>query len=110
VSDLFDAFPPPDDCGPYRGALPAQRHSHTSVAAAEMAAGGAETERRRVLEYIRAQGVAGATDDEVQQALGMPGNTQRPRRRELQKAGLVRITPRTRMTASGRMASVWVAA
>lgn len=66
----------------------------------------ASTLRARVLAHIEASG--GATDEEIQVALGMDGNTERPRRRELEQQS--RIVPQgTRQTASGRQAVVWVA-
>lgn len=89
---------------------PAQRHSPTSVAAAEGIEPRAETLRRAVLEFLRQRGEQGATDEEIQDALAMPGNTARPRRRELQMAGLVVDSGNTRETRSGRQAVIWVAA
>lgn len=47
-------------------------------------------QQRRVLEYIELRGVHGATDVEIQKALRLRGDTQRPRRRELEQAGLIR--------------------
>jgi hypothetical protein len=49
----------------------------------------------------------GGTDEELQDALGMNPNTQRPRRIELVERGLVRDSGRTRKTKSGRRATVW---
>jgi hypothetical protein len=65
--------------------------------------------RRQVLEFIRQQGAVGATDSEVQLGLSMNGDTERPRRRELQLAGLIADSGQTRSTPSGRAAVVWVA-
>ena len=64
-----------------------------------------------VLEYIRRQGIYGATDQEI--AIGLAGvvsgeNTVRPRRGELQKDGHIRKRG-TRKTRAGRQATVWVA-
>lgn len=89
--------------------LPAQRHSPTSVAAAEAAKPLAATYRAILLEHIRSRGIQGVTDEEAQIDLGMDQNTQRPRRVELVRAGLVRDSGRTRRTRSGRQAVVWVA-
>ena len=88
---------------------PAQHHSETSVAAAEQIKPKAETLRARVLYYLRCCGERGATDEEIQLALGMGGSTQRPRRTELQSAGLIVDSGRKRETVSKRAAVVWVA-
>jgi len=58
----------------------------------------------RVLKYIQQRGVSGATDKEVQSALNMRGDTQRPRRRELEQAGLIREADNQRHGCK-----VWVA-
>ena len=81
----------------------------TSKAAAKAIEPSAEVLRGQVLAYIRSQGERGATDEEIQQALEMQGNTERPRRGELVEAGLVKKSDATRKTSSGRAASVWVA-
>jgi hypothetical protein len=39
----------------------------------------------------------------------MAGSTERPRRRELEEAGWIRDSGRTRKTASGHDAIVWLA-
>ena len=88
---------------------PYQRHSPTSRAAAETVEPRVATLRRAVLDALRAAGEAGLTDEEMQTRLGMGGNTQRPRRVELERGGLVRDSGRTRRTRGGREAVVWVA-
>jgi hypothetical protein len=50
----------------------------------------------------------GLTDEEQQRLLEMNPSTQRPRRIELARRGLV-VTCGTRRTASGRNADVWKA-
>lgn len=85
---------------------PYQRHSDTSKAAAREIATDAGTLRERVYAYLLSC-PDGATDQEIQNALGMDPNTQRPRRVELVRAGRVRKTERTRKTTSGRAAAVW---
>lgn len=90
--------------------LPFQRHSETSRAAALAAEPAAASMRGRVLAALRQAGPAGLTDDEMQVRLAMNPSTQRPRRVELARAGLVVETDRTRETRGGRAASVWVAA
>lgn len=86
---------------------PAQRHSETSVAAAEAIKPDKESLRRHLLEWLQERGLTGATDEEAQDALGMDGNTERPRRRECEDAGLVRDSGTKRRTRSGREAVVW---
>lgn len=86
---------------------PAQRHSPTSIAAAEQIGPSLNTLRERVYRCILSCGPI--TDDGIQAALAMSGNTERPRRRELQQAG--RIIPNgTKPCASGRQAVAWVVA
>ena len=48
----------------------------------------------------------GATDDEIQAALGLTGNTERPRRWELFKADLIYAAGH-RVNARGRKCAVW---
>lgn len=93
--------------------LPFQPHSETSHDAAEKAEPHAGTERARVLAHLESVGTYGATDEEIQIALGMNPSTQRPRRVELQKAGQVEEACNVfgqklqRKTTSGRNAQVW---
>lgn len=61
--------------------------------------------QRLVLELLRAN-PDGLTDEEQQLRLGMNPSTQRPRRIELARRGLV-VEAGTRRTSSGRMATVW---
>ena len=89
--------------------IPAQSHSETSVAAAELIEPHAGSLRAQVLDCIRKFSPLGITDDGIQQALGMNPSTQRPRRIELVAAGLVADSGRTRNTISGRQATIWVA-
>lgn len=89
---------------------PAQRHSETSMAAAEAIRPSAATLRMKVLGFIVARGGDGATDEEVQAALRLEGSTQRSRRVELVDAGLVKDSGATRATRKGRRAAVWIAA
>jgi transcription initiation factor IIE alpha subunit len=60
--------------------------------------------QRKVLELLRA--TPGLTDEEMQKRLGMNPSTQRPRRIELARRGLI-VTSGTRKTSSGRNADVW---
>lgn len=95
---------------PYRGHAPFVSGSITS----EMAAGDIQetthTLRLKVLAFIKSRGAQGATDEEIQTALAMTGNTERPRRRELYLAGKIKQAGFNRKTKSGRAAVVWVAA
>ena len=63
--------------------------------------------QRQVLELLAAT-PDGLTDEEQQRLLGMNPSTQRPRRIELARRGLV-VEAGTRRTESGRMATVWKA-
>ena len=63
---------------------------------------------KRVLEFLTACAAEGATDSEIQEALNLPGNTERPRRRWLVEHGYARDSGETRPTPSGRPAVVWV--
>jgi hypothetical protein len=83
--------------------------SDTSRAAAKAIRGHLTTLEQRVLDAIKAAGDHGATDEELQRALGMNPSTQRPRRGELVGANLVRDSGRTRLTVSKRKATVWIA-
>jgi hypothetical protein len=88
--------------------LPFQRHSATSRSAAESVVN-AGTLMARVFDHIEGCGERGATDEEIQVALSLPGSTQRPRRIECADAGLIVKADFTRATQSGRQAVVWVA-
>jgi hypothetical protein len=81
----------------------------TSFAAAVAVVPDVQTLREEVYQYMWRAGPEGRTDEENQIGLKMTGNTERPRRRELQDAGRIFSTSRTRLTSSGRRAVVWVA-
>lgn len=83
------------------------RGSATSAAAAAGVRDSAETQRGRVLDALREAGRRGLTDEEMQGVCGIEGNAQRPRRRELEKAGLIERSGETRAGRSGRDADVW---
>jgi transcription initiation factor IIE alpha subunit len=85
---------------------PSVRGSRTSADAADSLDGPTlNALQRRVLELLQAT-PKGLTDEEMQTRLGMNPSTQRPRRIELARRGLV-VEAGTRRTASGRMATVW---
>lgn len=89
--------------------LPSVRGSETSEAAAEEALPNAGTQRRRLWDFLEERGEKGATDEEMQEHLGMNPSTQRPRRVELVERGLVYDSGEKRDTRSGRKAVVWKA-
>lgn len=88
--------------------LPYIRGSATSAAAAARIAPKAGTKRAQVLDCIKTFG--GLTDEQIQQLIPMSANTQRPRRVELAKAGLIKDSGKTRTTMGGDQAVVWVVA
>lgn len=99
--------PPPADS--LWAAPPSHRNApETSRQAADRIAPTAATLRAKVLDAILAA-PDGMTDEEQQNALGMNGSTQRPRRGELVAAQLVADSGRRRKTRSGAMAVVWTA-
>jgi hypothetical protein len=87
----------------------------TSVAAAHAVEDGKEAQRHAVLEAIRSAGDRGATDDEVQTALALDGNSERPRRWELWKLNRIDVLRDSsgatvkRHTRTQRRAIVWIA-
>ena len=81
--------------------------SRTSQEAAVSIEPTAGTLRAKVLDYLRK---GRDTDEGIQFALNMNPSTERPRRIELQKAGLVVDSGDRWTTASGRKAVVWRAA
>lgn len=88
------------------------RGSETSKEAAIAAEPKALTQRRKVLNILRYHQRnfrEGLTDHQMQELLHMNPSTQRPRRVELVKAGLVKDSGRFDITPSGRRAVVWVA-
>lgn len=94
---------------PPRVEAPAHRNApRTSHDAARAIEGVADTLRAKVWALLRERGEYGATDQELQDALGLPSNTQIPRRWELVNAGDVIASKRTRKTRAGRRATVWV--
>lgn len=93
---------------PYGGHPPSVPRE-TSIAAAISIEGSTPTLRAKVLQVIRDAGMLGLTDEQIQMSALMPANTERPRRRELELAGLIRDSGMKAKTVSGRNAVVWVA-
>lgn len=86
---------------------PSVNGSATSAAAADsLGPATLNAMQRRVYEFLLERGAAGATDEEMQKELEMNPSTQRPRRVELARKGLI-VEMGTRRTTSGRMAVVW---
>lgn len=81
--------------------------SDTSKEAAQEIASVVVTVRSRVYEYICAAGERGVTDEEIQHALRLDPSTERPRRVELVKAGLVSASPYFGRTRAKRRATLW---
>jgi hypothetical protein len=94
---LFDCEDGPPHSGPITSRLAAEQLENP------------EALRRKVFDFIASQGKLGATDEEIQIALRMSGNTQRPRRWELAKAGRIEQDAVRRKTSAGRLAQVWIA-
>ena len=87
---------------------PAVQTSRTSMQAADsLGPATLNAMQRRVYEFLVWRGATGATDEEMQTEIPMPASTQRPRRVELARKGLI-VESGTRRTASGRMAGVWM--
>lgn len=82
-------------------------NSTTSKDAAEAVCNAAAL-REGVLNLLKLN-PEGLTDEQIQDSMGLNGNTQRPRRWELVNAGLV-IRKGTRTVRSGHKAIVWAAA
>jgi hypothetical protein len=83
-------------------------NTDTSREAAESMKPHAATIRSRVLATITAFGI-GVSDQQLATLMDLPENTVRPRRVELERAGLIRHEGYT-TTASGRRARCWVPA
>lgn len=66
-----------------------------------------EVHRLRAIIWISLRDEGPATDEELQIRIGMSGDTERPRRGELLKLGMIEDTGTTRRTRSGREAIVW---
>ncbi|NBT35691.1 MAG: hypothetical protein EBT03_09170 [Betaproteobacteria bacterium] len=103
MSDYYAETPP----GPlFTQRAPSVCGSVTSAQAADsLAPATLNALQRRVLELLQAT-PGGLTDEEMQTRLGMNPSTQRPRRIELARRGLI-VTGGTRKTSSRRMATVW---
>ncbi len=105
MSDYYSLAALPLFAAPQRA--PAMQHSRTSMAAADaLTPATLNALQRQVVEHLHQCGEHGATDEEMQVGIPMEPNTQRPRRRELAKRGLV-VEAGERKTRSGKKATVW---
>jgi DNA-binding IclR family transcriptional regulator len=94
------------DLGPLLDWMPpAVQSSTTSLAAADAVRPNAATLRALVLRWLEEHGPA--TDEQVISGTGLSPSTARPRRVELVRAGFVRDSGRTALTAAGRKAALW---
>ena len=91
---------------PYRGHAPYVMGSDTSIDAAKAQDSKAAPDRAKVLAFLT---FMAATDEEIQRSLKMDGNTERPRRRELELAGKIVDSGKRRKTSTGSPAVVWKA-
>ncbi len=89
-------------------ALPFKRDSETSRAAAEQSRPKAPSYRAACLGSVYGRAGAGATNEEVANALGMKIQTVCPRMKELRETGQLVDSAMRRATASGRDAVVWI--
>ena len=101
--NLFPTYPDSEAT-----AVPAQRHSRTSVAAAESMKPHLNRLERIVMDFL-ARADDGGTDEEIAIGTGLLEGTARARRRELVQRQLVTVTPRSRPTTRGRMAFLFLA-
>jgi hypothetical protein len=102
--DLFGPVSPKFPHPPSVGLTPETLEA--SVGAADQIEPTAETLRAAVFQYIDWCGEAGATDEEIQIALKMAGNTERPRRWELYLADKI-YSDGHRVNGRGRKCAVW---
>lgn len=86
---------------------PMQRESDTSRHAATLIVPHMPAQRQRVYDWLVVNGPA--TDEEISEGLNMNPSSVRPRRLELEQAGLVVESLPSRTTKSGRRASAWKA-
>lgn len=89
---------------------PATNGTATSNAAAESMRPHAATLRGDILNFISRYRLYGATAEEIEYQMDIPGNTVRPRLMELRELKKIKDSDKTRKTRSGRSAVVWVVA
>jgi hypothetical protein len=79
----------------------------TSVLAAEKVYPKTGSLKRKLYDYFISRGEYGATDQEIETALEMSGNTVRPTRQSLQKDGYIIDSGTTRTNANNNQCIVW---
>lgn len=79
----------------------------TSREAEEKSAAMTATIQWELMTYLDTVGGQGATDEEMQVRLGLNGNSQRPVRLGMVRAGWVKDSGRWRLTRAGNPAIVW---
>lgn len=89
--------------------VPGHNFRDTSVSAAQQMKPRASAIRARILTEIQIRGSAGATCDELEQALGLSHQTASARIREMNLKRTLRDSGQRRMTRTLRKAIVWVA-
>ncbi len=82
-------------------------HPETSHMAAARVWPKTGTQRAKILKLLYDLWPGGQTDEEIQIRLGMPANSERPRRIELTRMGWVTDTFHTRETLGGDKAIIW---
>lgn len=91
--------------------FPPSNKTNTSQAAARNVAGKCEQARRDILAWLAERGDYGATDQEMQAHFGWSPDFQRPRRWELYRLYMIRLSGEKRTLAdTGNKARVWVRA
>jgi transcription initiation factor IIE alpha subunit len=85
----------------------ARNAQRTSVLAAEKVLPKTGSLRRKVYEYILNQGLRGATDQEIEKALQIEGNTVRPTRISLVRDGYIADTKTIRKNQHNNDCIVW---
>ncbi len=105
TADLLDRF---REMSTYGGSAPYQAQSETSQSAAASMEGHLPHLQAVVFDFLDKCPYAGATQDEISDALDLGPQTTCPRLRELEMKGLIVKTSAKRETRSGRLAFVYV--
>lgn len=100
---LFDT----DDPGEPPPKTP-HNNTPTSCIAAKLAQTFAASQQEQVFQAIEQAGANGLTDQEIETALNIAGNSVRPRRRKLVELGRVKESGNLRLTDSKSPAVVWI--
>lgn len=91
------------------GGTPPHENTPTSREAAVLIKPASKTLRLKILDILVSAGTRGNTDDEIELITRLRHQTVSARRRELVLLSVVCDSGRTRMTRSGRRATVWIA-